>query len=181
MVRGFTRLRWSQDPRSFVTRIEAMRPSKGREVICKDNTKLNLTRRCKLRQVSLSSTYYSSVRVNTEVLMLMHENNSVLTKYRFFGSPRIATYYPRPEGSAGGQHVLRLKKIIFKQAIYNGLTLAKSTKSIAFINASQKPYIHAAKSDSVWRHLLHNCLEQFFISGVNYGMGSSQNAIRALF
>ena len=114
MVRGFKRLRWSQDPRSFVTRIEAMRPSKGRKVICKDNTKLNLTRRCKLRQVSLSSTYYSSVRVNTEVLMLMHENNSVLTKYRFFGSPRIATYYPRPEGSAGRQHVLRLNKIIFK-------------------------------------------------------------------
>ena len=83
MVRGDTRLRWSQGPRSFVTQIKAMRPSKGREVICKDNTKLNLTRQCKLRKVSRSSKYYSSVGVNTEMLMLMREINSVFTKYPF--------------------------------------------------------------------------------------------------
>ena len=64
-----------------------MRPSKGREVICKDNTKLNLTRQCKLRKVNCSLNYYSSVGMNTEMLMLMHEINSVFTRYPFLDAP----------------------------------------------------------------------------------------------
>jgi putative transposase len=43
-------------------------PLKRREMIRKDNTKLSLTRQCKLLKISRSSIYYTPVGVNAETL-----------------------------------------------------------------------------------------------------------------
>jgi len=43
-------------------------PSKRREMIRKDNTKLSLTRQCKLLKISRSSIDYTPVGVNAETL-----------------------------------------------------------------------------------------------------------------
>ena len=61
-----------------------MSPSKRREMIRKDNTKLSLTRQCKLLKISRSSIYYTPVGMNAETLKLMHEIDRVFTKYPFF-------------------------------------------------------------------------------------------------
>ena len=67
-----------------------MSPSERREMIRKENTKLSLTRQCKLLKISRSSIYYTPVGVNAETLALMHEIDRVFTKYPFFGSRQIA-------------------------------------------------------------------------------------------
>ena len=56
-------------------------------MIRKDNTKLSLTRQCKLLKISRSSIYYTPVGVNAETLKLMHEIDRVFTKYPFFHCP----------------------------------------------------------------------------------------------
>ena len=43
-----------------------MSPSERREMICKVNSKLSLTRQCKLLKISRSSLYYTRVGVNAE-------------------------------------------------------------------------------------------------------------------
>ena len=65
-----------------------------REMIRKENTKLSLTRQCKLLKISRSSIYYTPVGVNAETLKLMYEIDRVFTKYPFFGSRQIAAYLP---------------------------------------------------------------------------------------
>ena len=49
-----------------------MSPSKRREMIRKENTKLSLTRQCKLHNISRSSNYYTPVSMNAEAIYL-HE------------------------------------------------------------------------------------------------------------
>jgi hypothetical protein len=78
MVRGLTRPHWGHGPPSFVTRTEdrlfrqgeftGVSPLKRREMIRKENTKLSLTRQCKLLKISRSSIYYTPVGVNAETL-----------------------------------------------------------------------------------------------------------------
>ena len=63
-------------------------------MIRKENTKLSLTRQCKLLKISRSSIYYTPVWVNAETLKLMQEIDRVFTKYPFFRSRQIAAYFP---------------------------------------------------------------------------------------
>ena len=106
-------------PRSpyFVTRAKAMSPSERREMIRKENTKLSLTRQCKLLQISRSSIYYTPVGVDAETLKLMHEIDMLFTKYPFFGSRQIAAYLSQSGFSAGRHRVRRLMNIMGLQAI----------------------------------------------------------------
>ena len=97
-----------------------MSPSERREMIRKENTKLSLTRQCKLLKISRSSIYYAPVGVNAEILKLMHEIDRVFTKYPFFGSRQIAAYLPQSGFSAGRHRVRRLMNIMGLQAIYKG-------------------------------------------------------------
>ena len=94
-------------------------------MIRKENTKLSLTRQCKLLKISRSSIYYAPVRVNAETLRLMHEIDRVFTKYPFFGSRQIAAYLPQSGFSAGRQRVRRLMDIMGLQAIYKGPNTSK--------------------------------------------------------
>jgi transposase-like protein len=113
----------------FVTRAKAVGPLKRREMILKENTKLRLTRQCKLLKISRSSIYYTPVGQNAETLKLMHEIDRVFTKYPFFGSRQIAAYLPRFGFSVGRHLVRRLMGIMGLQAVYKGQTLARSTHS----------------------------------------------------
>ena len=81
-------------------------------MICKENTKLSLTRQCKLLKISRSSIYYTPVGVNVETLKLMHEIDRVCTKYPFFGSRQIAAYLPQSGFSAGRHRVRHLMGIM---------------------------------------------------------------------
>ena len=102
-----------------------MSPSKRREMIRKENTKLSLTRQCKLLKISRSSIYYTPVGVNAETLKLMHEIDRVFTKYPFFGSRQIAAYLPQSGFCAGRHRVRRLMNIMGLQAIYKGPNTSK--------------------------------------------------------
>ena len=102
-----------------------MSPSKRREMIRKDSTKLSLTRQCKLLKISRSSIYYTPVGVNAETLELMHEIDRVFTKYPFFGSRQIAAYLPQSGFSAGRHRVRRLMNLMGLQAIYKGPNTSK--------------------------------------------------------
>ncbi len=95
-----------------------MSPSKRREMIRKDNTKLSLTRQCKLLKISRSSIYYTPVGMNAETLKLMHEIDRVFTKYPFFGSRQIAAYLPQ-SGFSAGMNIMGL------QTIYKGPNTSK--------------------------------------------------------
>lgn len=53
----------------------------------RENSKLSLTRQCKLLKISRSSIYCKPVGVNAETLKLMHEIERVFTKYPFFHCP----------------------------------------------------------------------------------------------
>ena len=97
-----------------------MSPSERREMIRKENTKLSLTRQCKLLKISRSSIYYAPVGVNAETLKLMHEIDRVFTKHPFFGSRQIAAYLPQSGFSAGRHRVRHLMNIMGLQAIYKG-------------------------------------------------------------
>jgi len=68
--------------------------SERRDMIRKQNTKLNLTRQCKLLKISRSSLYYTHVGVNAETLKLMHEIGRVFTKYPFFPFRNYAAQKP---------------------------------------------------------------------------------------
>ena len=94
-------------------------------MIRKENTKLSLTRQCKLLKISRSSTYYTPVGVDAETLKLMHEIDRVFTKYPFFGSRQIAAYLPQSGFSAGRHRVRRLMNIMGLQAIYKGPNTSK--------------------------------------------------------
>jgi putative transposase len=100
-------------------------PLKRREMIRKDNTKLSLTRQCKLLKIGRSSIYYTPVGVNAETLKLMHEIDRVLTKYPFFESRQIAAYLPQSGFSAGQHRVRRLMNIMGLHAIYKGPNTSK--------------------------------------------------------
>jgi putative transposase len=102
-----------------------MSPSERREMIRKENTKLSLTRQCKLLKISRSSIYYTPVGVDAETLKLMHEIDRVFTKYPFFGSRQIAAYLPQSGFSAGRHRVRRLMNIMGLQAIYKGPNTSK--------------------------------------------------------
>ena len=56
-------------------------------MIRKENTKLSLTRQCKLLKISRSSTYYTPVGVEAETLKLMHEIDRVFTKIPVLWQP----------------------------------------------------------------------------------------------
>jgi putative transposase len=102
-----------------------MSPSERREMIRKKNTKLSLTRQCKLLKISRSSLYYTPVGVNTDTLKLMNEIDRVFTKYPFFGSRQIAAYLPQSGLSAGRHRVRRLMGIMGLQAVYKGPNTSK--------------------------------------------------------
>ena len=102
-----------------------MSPLKRREMIRKDNTKLSLTRQCKLLKISRSSIYYTPVGVNAKTLALMHEIDRVFTKYPFFGSRQLAAYLPQSGFSAGRHRVRRLMSLMGLQAIYKGTNTSK--------------------------------------------------------
>ncbi|MCP4206574.1 MAG: IS3 family transposase [Shimia sp.] len=109
----------------FVTRAEAMSPSERREMIRKKNTKLSLTRQCKLLKISRSSIYYTPVGFDPATLDLMHEIDRIFTKYPFFGSRQIAAYLPQSGFSAGRHRVRRLMSIMDLQAVYKGPNTSK--------------------------------------------------------
>ncbi|MEQ3726274.1 MAG: IS3 family transposase [Tateyamaria sp.] len=105
--------------------LKPMSPSERREMIRKKNTKLSLTRQCKLLKISRSSLYYTPVGVNTDTLKLMNEIDRVFTKYPFFGSRQIAAYLPQSGLSAGRHRVRRLMGIMGLQAVYKGPNTSK--------------------------------------------------------
>ena len=125
MVRWLTRPHWGHGPPSFVTRAEAVSPLKRREMIRKDNTKMSLTRQCKLLKVSRSSIYYTPVGVNAETLKLMHEIDRLLIKYPFFGRRQIATYLTLLGFSSERYRARRLMNIIGLHTIYKGPNTSK--------------------------------------------------------
>ena len=94
-------------------------------MIRKENTKLSLTRQCKLLKISRSSIYYTPVGVNVETLKLIYEIDRVFTKYPFFGSRQIAAYLPQSGFSAGRHRVCSLMGIMGLQAIYKGPNTSK--------------------------------------------------------
>ena len=94
-------------------------------MIRKDNTKLSLTRQCKLHKISRSSIYYTPVGINAETLKLVHEIDWAFTKYPFFGIRQIAAYLPQSDFSAGRHRVRRLMNLIGLQAIYKGPNTSK--------------------------------------------------------
>ena len=57
-------------------------------MIRKENTKLSLTRQCKLLKISRSSIYYTPVGVNAETLKLMHEIDRVFINTRSLGAAK---------------------------------------------------------------------------------------------
>jgi putative transposase len=59
-------------------------------MIRKENTKLSLTRQCKLLKISRSSIYHAPVGVNAETLRLTHEIDRVFTKYPLFSGHFIS-------------------------------------------------------------------------------------------
>ena len=58
-------------------------------MIRKENTKLSLTRQCKLLKISRSSTYYTTGGVEAETLKLMHEIDKVFTNTRSLEAARL--------------------------------------------------------------------------------------------
>jgi putative transposase len=111
--------------RFFVTRAKVMSPTERRKLICKANTKLSLTRQCKLLKISRSSIYYKQVGFDQATLDLMHEIDRIFTKHPFFGSRQIAAYLPQSGFSAGRHRVRRLMNIMGLQAIYKGPNTCK--------------------------------------------------------
>ncbi|WP_420821959.1 hypothetical protein [Pseudorhodobacter turbinis] len=87
-----------------------MSPSKRREMIRKDNTKLSLTRQCKLLKISRSSIYYTPVGMNAETLKLMHEIDCVFTKYPFFRCPAGHCAAMAREGAAAQSWLIFLSR-----------------------------------------------------------------------
>ena len=79
-------------------------PPERRELIRKENTKLSLTRQCKLLKISRSSVYYTPVGFDQATIDLMHEIDRIFTKYPFFGSRQIAAYLPQ-SGFSAGRHL----------------------------------------------------------------------------
>ena len=57
-------------------------------MIRKENTKLSLTRQCKLLKISRSSIYYTPVGVNVETLKLMHGIDRVFINTRSLGAAK---------------------------------------------------------------------------------------------
>ncbi len=98
-----------------------MSPSKRREMIRKENTKLSVTRQCKMLKISRSSIYYTRVGFDPATIDLMHEIDRIFTKYPFFGSRQIAAY----RFSAGRHRIRRLMGIMGLQAIYKGPNTSK--------------------------------------------------------
>ena len=171
-----------------------MSPSKRREMIRKDNTKLSLTRQCKLLKISRSSIYYTPVGMNAETLKLMHEIDRVFTKYPFFGSRQIAAYLPQSGFSAGRHRVRRLMNLMGLQAIYKGPNTSKKhpqhriypylLRKLAITRPNQVSLSHmqaCAAGQRVQRHHLHPSQARLFVSGGNHGLGNAKGAILAAF
>ena len=57
-------------------------------MIRKENTKLSLTRQCKLLKISRSLIYYTPVGVNAETLKLMHESDGGFINTRSLGAAK---------------------------------------------------------------------------------------------
>jgi hypothetical protein len=87
-----------------------MSPSERREMIRKENTRLSLTRQCKLLKISRSSIYYTPVGFDPATLDLMHEIDRVFTKYPFFHCPAGHCKAMSREGA-----VARLRPIFLSQ------------------------------------------------------------------
>ena len=75
-------------------------------MIRKGNTKLSLTRQCKLLKINRSSIYSTPVGANAKTRVLMHEIDRVFTKYPLFGSRQIAAHLPQ-SGFPSGRHRVR--------------------------------------------------------------------------
>lgn len=157
---------------------------KRREMIRKDDTKLSLTRQCKLLKISRSSIYYTPVGVNAETLKLMHEIDRVFTKYPFFGSRQIAAYLPQSGFLAGRHRVRRLMNIMGLQAIYKGPNTRSPATHACMCERGQEaptaPHLsipaeearnHAPEPRLVQRHHLHPRQERLSVSGGNHGLG----------
>ena len=63
-------------------------------MIRKENTKLSLTRQCKLLKISRSSIYYTPVGVNAETLKLMHEIDRCSPNTRSLAAARLLLTFP---------------------------------------------------------------------------------------
>ena len=140
-----------------------MSPSKRREMIRKESTKMSLTRQCKLLKISCSSIYYTPVGVNAETLKLMHEIDRLLIKYPFFGSRQIATYLTLLSFSSARHHARRL----IHHGVANHLQGAKyqqKTPTASHLTISaEEARNHAAQSGLVQRHHLHSGQERLFV------------------
>jgi hypothetical protein len=148
-----------------------------REMIRKENTKLSLTRQCKLLKISRSSLYYAPVGVNAETLELMNEIDRVFTKYPFFGSRQIAAYLPRNGFHAGRHRVRRLMGLMGLQAIYKGPNTSKKHPQTSDLSlpAAETAY-HAPKPRLVQRYHLYSGTARVPLSGGDHGLGHAQNA-----
>ena len=166
----------------FITRAEAVSPSNRREMILKENTKLSLTRQCKLLKISRSSIYYTPVEVNAETLKLMHEIDRISTKCPFLGNRQIAAYFPQPGFSAGRHRVPRLMNSMEFQAIYQGANHQQGAAIAPHLSVpAEKGRNHAAQSGLVQRHYLDTGQERVFVSDGDHGFGDQQNAVLAVF
>ena len=157
-----------------------MSPSERRDMIRKKNTKLSLTRQCKLLKINRSSLYYTPVGVNAETLELMHEIDRVFTKYPFFGSRQIAAYLPQSGFSAGRHRVRRLMGIMGLQAVYKGPNTSKKHPQHRIY-----PYLlrklAITRPNQVWcSDITYIPVKRGFLGG-NHGLGNAQGAVLAAF
>ncbi|SHJ13740.1 putative transposase [Shimia gijangensis] len=106
--------------------------SERREIICKENPDLCLTRQCKLLKISRSSICYTPVGFDQATLDLMHEIDWTFTKHPFFGSCQIAASLPQSGFSTGRHRVRRLMGIMGFQAIYKGPNTSKNHRRHMF-------------------------------------------------
>jgi putative transposase len=89
-------------------------------MIRKENTKLSLTRQCKLLKISRSSIYYTPVGVNAKTLKLIYEIDRVCTKIPILWEPPNSSLFAPVRVLCGSSRVRRLMGIMGLQAIYKG-------------------------------------------------------------
>ena len=79
-----------------------MSPSERREMICKENTDLSLTRQFKLLKVSRSSIYDTPVGMNSETLKLCMKLIGCSQNTRFLATARSQPTFPDLGSQLGG-------------------------------------------------------------------------------
>ena len=83
-----------------------------------DNIQLSVRKQCLLLAVTRSQVYYSSKRVDEDVVTIMNEMRELYEKYPFYGYRRMHVALKRKGYIINRKKVQRLMKLAGIQAIY---------------------------------------------------------------